>query len=298
MSLTRIDEDSYVTPNPSASRAPAQPTGTVTFPVAALASDRSFSLAWLNAFETLLERGGKTANLMVVMDGSANERLAIRGVLNAYINNKSNTPDAIETVASTLFPQDLYHPSLGDEAAARLYDTYRHAYPLLRRYKANNRGTYFGRLVAWERHRDEPYNQLDRVVRGLQQAMLQHNPKSSAYELSVSPTEGWSDDLRLQFPSDTNPMGFPCLSHISLTLMHGQLHMSALYRNQFFIDRAYGNYLGLLRLLLFICQEVGCAPGEIACLATHADAQLSQRKGRQLLADCRAALESSGVDEP
>ena len=90
-------------------------------------------------------------------------------------------------------------------------------------------------------------------------------------------------------------MGFPCLSHISLTLYKGRLNMTALYRNQHFIRKAYGNYLGLSRLLRFICREVGCEAGALVCVAAHADAELGNGKRdiNKLVLDCReAALHS------
>ena len=86
--------------------------------------------------------------------------------------------------------------------------------------------------------------------------------------------------------------GFPCLSHISLTLVGGRLSMTALYRNQTFIARAYGNYVGLSRLLTFIADQTDTECGEIEVVATHADAELElgrQRIGR-LVDGCRALL--------
>ena len=44
-------------------------------------------------------------------------------------------------------------------------------------------------------------------------------------------------------------MGFPCLSHVSLSLQKGVVHMTAIYRNHEFIKRGYGNYVGLGRVL-------------------------------------------------
>ncbi|MGH3868354.1 MAG: hypothetical protein ACRDQ4_19985 [Pseudonocardiaceae bacterium] len=90
-------------------------------------------------------------------------------------------------------------------------------------------------------------------------------------------------------------MSFPCLSHISLTLDEGQLHLHATYRNQSFITRALGNYLGLTRLLGFLANEVGTEVGEVHCTATHADLELRAFGGRravqELLACCRDAIQ-------
>ncbi|WP_216325688.1 hypothetical protein [Deinococcus aestuarii] len=255
---------------------------------AALIARPNLSWAWLDALDRLVTQGGKAVNLTVVMPGDGGEDPGIRGALDGFIAANPSAAQPVETVAGTLFPNDLYFPHLGERAAPHLYATYREAYPFLRQHPGNVHGTYFGRLVAWERPGDEPLNQLERVVERLRRELRGRGPKSSAYELSVVPAGGWDTELRVQRPDDTRLMGFPCLSHISLKLVDGQLHLCALYRNQFFIQRAYGNYLGLVRLLGFICHEVGCAPGEMLCLATHADAErLGQ--ARALVREARTA---------
>lgn len=91
-------------------------------------------------------------------------------------------------------------------------------------------------------------------------------------------------------------MSFPCLSHVSFTLDGDTINLAALYRNQYFVTRAYGNYVGLARIGHFIAQEVGLKLGEVLCVATHADAQFDDLgKGRveQLARGLRAATEPS-----
>jgi hypothetical protein len=46
--------------------------------------------------------------------------------------------------------------------------------------------------------------------------------------------------------------------------------MTAHYRNHYFVERAYGNYLGLGRLLVFIAHEAGLEPGRLLCVSGHA----------------------------
>ncbi len=147
-------------------------------------------------------------------------------------------------------------------------------------------------------------NQLERIITRLQRNLTRINPLSSIYELSVGGSEDYPSqentaDIKIRRPDkDTGIMGFPCLSHISLVLSKGRLNMTALYRNQHFIRKAYGNYLGLSRLLRFICREVGCEPGTLVCIAAHADAELSKRGKRdikKLVQDCREALLHSQI---
>jgi hypothetical protein len=66
------------------------------------------------------------------------------------------------------------------------------------------------------------------------------------------------------------------------------------YRHQFFIEKAYGNMLGLSAMLHFLCQQSGYAPGELVVHATMADAQRRDfPRVACLAADARAALDAT-----
>lgn len=279
--------------------------------MAAMIDERNLSLAWLAALEHLLRGDGTETNLMVVIREPVAEDAAIRRALDAFIAGHSSV-FPIATVANTIFPQSLYLERLGHGARDHLYAMHAQRRPVMLRHRASNWGTYFDRLVAWPDPRGE-INQLERTIERLRGQIRRSNPLSSAYELGVSAVgdddleietgchspDDSTAELRIHLPGrDNRVRGGPCLSHLSLTLADGQLHLSALYRNQHFIRRAYGNYLGLSRLLAFLCREVGCSMGEIACLATHADAEIGAEGGlgkRALTAlarDARGAVEA------
>lgn len=80
--------------------------------------------------------------------------------------------------------------------------------------------------------------------------------------------------------------------------MHANaIHLTALYRNQGFLRKAYGNYVGLARLARFFAREVGVGVGEIVCVASHADVELDlagKRALERLAADCWAVAGSPG----
>lgn len=65
-------------------------------------------------------------------------------------------------------------------------------------------------------------------------------------------------------------MGFPCMSFISIKIRGSAIDMTAVYRNQFFLQKVYGNYLGLGRLLDFIARHSEFEVGRLTCIATHA----------------------------
>jgi len=251
------------------------------------------SSAWAQALVLLVERGGAAFNLNVAFAAAAEDDRTVRERLDDLLADRGK--GTVETVANTIFPTGLYAPHLGDGAAAHLYLVHEIAMRMHRRRDPNDRDTYFNRLVAYPA-KDGEFNQLDYVISRLRKQMPLRSANSSAYEIGLSdPTASeWvaDADLRIQAPrKDRNIYGFPCLSHVSLTLERPRLHLTALYRNQTFVDRAYGNYLGLCRLLRFVCAESGCTPGEVQCTATHANAQINEHgktRVAQLAADVSA----------
>jgi hypothetical protein len=236
------------------------------------------SSAWARALALLIERGGAAVNFNVTFPAAADDDPAMRERLDGLLAVRGK--GRVETVANTIFPSGLYATHLGDDAAAHLFRVHELTMRVHRRRNPNDRDTYFNRLVAYPT-KDGPFNQLDYVISRLRKQMPLRSANSSAYEIGLSdPASGElvaDAELRIQAPGkDRNIYGFPCLSHMSLTLERPRLHLTALYRNQTFVERAYGNYLGLSRLLRFVCAEVGCKPGEVQCTATHASAQLSE----------------------
>jgi len=258
--------------------------------MAYLVQEPELSLAWLSAMELLIEEGGKVVNLNVSFPCGPGDP-GMQALIDEFVDELRRRTGReiwpVQTVANTIFPDALYHPHLGADAAPRLYEAYAAAMRL-HRHRKGEKDTYFNRLVAYPSP-GGPYNQLAVVVERLRKQSARTGPPSSAYELGIS--EVADGDLRIQKPDEDRSLyGFPCLSHISLTLVGGRLNMTALYRNQSFIARAYGNYLGLSRLLAFIADQAQTQCGEIEVVATHADAEaeLGKRRIAALVAGCRA----------
>ena len=174
--------------------------------------------------------------------------------------------------------------------------------PLLLTASGNSRGTYFSRMLTWPGREAGGINQLNERIQVLRTTQRQgrrtvnvNDIDLAADALTVDADE--QDDLRgLQTyaASDRRPRGFPCLTHIDLTLLGGTLHATAVYRHQYLVEKAYGNLLGLSRLLEFLCQQAGCRPGELVVHATLADAQIGKFGAavQHLARDARRAFES------
>lgn len=100
--------------------------------------------------------------------------------------------------------------------------------------------------------------------------------------------------MQIYAATDRRRRGFPCLTHVDLTLHDGRLHCLAVYRHQYFIEKSYGNMLGLSAMLQFLCQQSGYALGELVVHATMADAQRRGFSGvARLAADARGALDAT-----
>lgn len=206
---------------------------------AELIRGRNLSYAWLDAMDHLLEVGGTATNFCVAFSDYSEEQ-PIRETLDDFIAvRRAEGPTKgemyqVSTVANTIFPTALYRwGSPGEESRQRLYRFHERSMRLQRRMR--DKDNYFNRLVSWPAS-DEPLNQLEALVHKLADEVKFRNPKSSRYELGIEHPEldvvTPGGDIRVQSPEhDKSPMGFPCLSHLSFTLVSGELHLTAVYRN-------------------------------------------------------------------
>ena len=262
--------------------------------MAHLVKEQNLSLAWLKSMEILRDSGGKAVHLCVAVETPGIENAGIRNILDAELARKNHYP--IATVANTIFLSSLYRPEkLGNKAETHFYEGVAENRNIARRLRANQDGRYIDRMVEWNGPKGT-VNQLKTMVRILKNELANSNTKSSRYEMAfIEPDDYYTGggDLRIQQPDkDTKITGFPCLSHISFTLDHRKLNLAAIYRNQYFFQKAYGNYMGLSGLMRFLCIESGCEMGELLCIATHADAELGVKKLNGLIEACRKEVET------
>ncbi len=228
----------------------------------AFVSGPDVSSAWLAAVRHLLEEPGEQcSNLGVAIAHPTVERANVRAELEAFAADARrrglDTPQ-IDTVAGTIFQTSFYRPGAADPEA-HLYELERRIRKVVRRHKQNQKGTYFERLVAYPLADGQEFNQLHHVLGRLRGVASRGERNGNRFELAIFHPQ-----------RDPYPFGFPCLSHISLTLRDGVLDATALYRNQYFLDRAYGNYVGIGEVLRFLATESGFAVGELLCVASHA----------------------------
>jgi hypothetical protein len=206
--------------------------------------------AWREAVWHLAAHSREEFNLIVEINDVTSDDAWLRNY-----NPKDHAPRAMSAVdvANTIFPQALYmrHPVRGD--------LYRRYLSLHRRAKRIRRsrawGTYFERLISFNGRDDN--NQLEKVILALR------NWRRSRRAGLV---------FHLSSPLDTpRPLGAPCWQFGEL-IWHqdDRVDFVVVYRNHDYFNKALPNFVGLARLLEFICAEAEKTPGTLTCHAVHA----------------------------
>ncbi len=276
--------------------------------MSALVAADNISEAWIRTLDVASrESGNRRVHVVTAIADPAAEVLSVRNVLDRFLADRSQQP--ITTVSETIFPSSLYqdpgfdwHLGLArkeeailDAAAADLYSSYIDMLPMLMTVRANNRGTYFSRMITWPGTSDDGTNQLALRIDRLRSEARNGRRTNNTLDIDVG-----ADAVVAEIPvrgvqvydvGDMRTRGFPCLTHIDLTLHKGALHCTAVYRHQYLIEKAYGNFVGLGALMKFLCQQGGCELGELVVHATLADAELGRGRVAKLVADAEAAVE-------
>lgn len=252
---------------------------------------QTVSEAWLTSLEAAAAtRGGRIVHLVTTVTDPGRELSEVRDIVDRRLEQAGM--QSVDTVAETIFPSSLY-PDPGfdwtrtldadkvaslDAAASDLYLAYEEILPLLRMAHANRSGTYFSRMITWPGKEPGGTNQLQLRIDWLRAQQSKGRRRNNTLDIDVaadSLAEG-PDGMQVYAVRDRRPRGFPCLTHIDLTLHEGRLHCTAVYRHQYLVEKAYGNLMGLSALLRFLCQQTGYAVGELCVHATMADAQVSE----------------------
>jgi hypothetical protein len=232
----------------------------------------TLSEGWLGAAAVLREAPGKKAvHLMVRIAEPCAEIDEIRAAAAALIEAEGKKAP-IETVRNTIFPARWAerHPTPEDLALH-----YRANYSELRGYAQNQHGTYFGRVVAYPRDGEETdlADQLNETVQKLVEEQVNGTNKSSRFEINVYSER--HDGRRA--------WGFPCLAHLSVHMHEGALHMQSIYRNEFIVQRGYGNFLGIAELQAFIARSAGLEVGELIVTIGHGEFDGAKTRGDEIL---------------
>ena len=255
-------------------------------PVAQPILGSNLSYAWAKAFVKCYDVPGGVLSPAVVhfpAQSSDNniENAEIRAILESQLADPSKfipNQSVIETVAGTIFPESVWRQSEGNRQT--LYEKYGAMLPFIRRKQANRRGVYFQRMIAY--HSDvgkEPINQLEHIITTWRSG----NHRHSALQVGIFDPRTDHSNAPLQ--------GFPCLQQVAFYAngSNGKngLSVVAFYATQTLEEKAYGNYLGLYRLGVFMAKEMGLQLKEVFCVASAL--KLNNNRGKS---PCKSLVNS------
>jgi thymidylate synthase len=227
-------------------------------------TSNNLSIAWAEVFLKLMERGiGELTHVITTVTdfdahGVVMESPAIRQRLDWELIAQEE--QSCHTVANTLFPQSLWNAGAAD-GARKLYARYTTIWPSIAKCRANRRGVYFHRLIAYapKGYEGKPINQLQHVI----ETYRQGNHRRSALQATLfDPTRDHTH---------ARQQGFPCLMNVAFKPVgEDGLCIEGFYPVQYVFERAYGNYLGLCRLGRFMAAQMGLSLVQMTCIATIA----------------------------
>jgi thymidylate synthase len=172
---------------------------------------------------------------------------------------------SVYDVANTIFPAAA---ALHSGDLDQFFAHYHRVYKRGQRRHRTAWGTYYLRLTAFGKGQK---NQLRKIISVLTEWRSQ--PRA-AFVIHLSSTD--LDNPRV--------MGAPCWQYAQFIRSgDNTLSMTAVYRSHDYFQKALGNFVGLTRLLRFVCQHSKMTPGTLTCLSTYATLQSQKAKTRQLL---------------
>lgn len=223
------------------------------------------STAWLAISQRLNgEPKRKAIHTVTRIDDPVAEDPTVRAAMDELLASGKKL-QCVDTVANTIFPEAIARSSRDHE---ELVQRYVRMYPLLQeRFGKNQYGTYFGRLVQYPTTKG-PFDQVGAVIRRIAIERGGGNPKQARYEATLEVPQDTSNVPVYVPNTDNRSMAFPCLSHCSFQLdTEGRVHLLATYRSQFLVERGYGNYLGLGRLLAHVARQASLSVGHLTVVA-------------------------------
>mgnify|MGYP001814730078 CR=1 FL=1 len=175
--------------------------------------------------------------------------------LNAFLANIGQP--CIETTASTIFPESLSH---GKRSG---FDRFDRVWKYVKYDTKNRNGHYFRRLTSYGEKYGRKINQLEHIIDAYNGIPGERKPthrRSALIATTFDPTLDHSAQRQ---------RGFPCLQQVCFVPnKKSELSLNAIYAMQYLSDRAYGNYVGLIRLGVYMAREMGLEMVELNCIVS------------------------------
>ena len=212
----------------------------------------SVSEVWAEILRKIISSPGKELSpLMVEINNTDYDETHIIKLLDN--NLESLKKPKVNTTANTIFPMSLYVPG------RTIYERFDVIWPYIKKCPLNKYGHYFRRLTSYaEYDEDKKINQLEHIINTYNNG----NHRRSALIATIFDPVVDHSNMRRKI--------FPCLQQICLLpdSKNKSLTLSAIYAMQYLFDRAFGNYLGLVRLGRFMADEMNLKFTKLICIST------------------------------
>lgn len=276
-----------------------------------LIDEPCLSRAWARSILHVLTHPGKTVSpLIVSITGFKDKQIPENATFRAAVDKalEDAGEQSPHTVANTIFPESLWRLARGNRG--RLYEIYIEHYPRLQALakRQNRRGLYFDRMIRWvpmqpsekpdmpspnssapnvenagiecPTPKPEHSNQLEWVIGRYRN---RKSIRRSALQVAIfDPERDHISDAQL---------GFPCLQQISFVPVGDKLVVNAFYAKQCLFKKAYGNYLGLCRLGMFMAEAMELTLDRVNITVGVAELEVDAKSG-SIMKDLRQAVDS------
>ena len=218
----------------------------------------SIAECWLNILnELVIQKKRELSTVILTINENGAQPLykaALESDLTEFL--KSVNQPSIETTASTIFPISL------SGGKTSIFTRYERIWKFVQDESKNRRGTYFRRLIAYGEKNGTPVNQLKHIIETYNGIPGKRNPVHRRSALIATTFDPTLDHI------STPQLGFPCLQQVCFipNSQDKTLRMNAIYAMQYLDTRAYGNYLGLLRLGKFMANEMNLEFVQLNCM--------------------------------
>ena len=208
--------------------------------------------AWRDACQYIIQNGDGF-NLLVQI----NTPLSFTSAQLAEVTNSNIiTKKALNDVVNTIFPAKLHTRNV-TLTNLQFYDLHEAIYLRGKTMHSRNRSMWGNYFLRFTKFGINKRNQLQPIIDGINNRA---NDQKACYIMHVSSVD---------YDNNTRVIGNPCLQYVQFGVYNNSLNLTAVYRNHDFLTKALGNYIGLSKLLEFVCNKTGSTMGSISCQSIH-----------------------------
>jgi thymidylate synthase len=208
--------------------------------------------AWKEACN-YISSNGNGFNLFIHINEPLNFNVSdFKEILNAGIISNTQLQDVINTI----FPYKLFNRN-SNRPIEDFYNIHEEIYYRGKKMHSKNKARWGNYFLRFTRFGDNRENQLQKIIIDINK---RPNNQAACYIMHVS---------SIDYDSNTRVIGNPCLQYVQFAQHNNALHLTAVYRNHDFLKKALGNYIGLSKLLEFVCLQTNSQIGSVTCHSIH-----------------------------